>query len=244
MIRKSKKEIQKYYQINNVASTYDNRRFVGLGGEYINSTEITTTLNATKKHLSVNSPKVLDLGAGRGRLSIPLKKAGYNVYCLDSSESMLSYLTKEFPRDHVFIQSVFDKFPSAIKYDGITSLRFFDHFDETDQIKILANGVKSLKNGGKFFLSGLSSQSLEYLVSFLFPYGRYNYYLPMTSYSKIFKKAGLKIRAYESAFFIPRGVFLHTNNLPGLQKFLIKIDTFITRVFPVLGAMKIFVLEK
>ncbi len=95
MKRKNKKEIQKYYQINDVASTYDDRRFVGKGGEYINSTEVKTTLNIMKKCLRVDSPKILDLGSGRGRLSIPLKKAGYNTYCLDSSVSMLAFLTKE-----------------------------------------------------------------------------------------------------------------------------------------------------
>ncbi len=244
MKRKNKKEIQKYYQINDVASTYDNRRFVGKGGEYINSTEVSTTLNVMKKSLGVDSPKVLDLGSGQGRLSIPLKKAGYNTYCLDSSESMLSFLTKEFGRDHIYIQSVFDKIPSSTKFDGVTSLRFFDHFDEADQIKILINGSKSLKKGGMFFLSGLSSHSLEYIVSFLFPYGRYNYYLSPTVYAKIFAKAGLRLTTYESAFFIPRGVFLHTNNYPAIQKALISIDSFMTRILPSFGAMKIFVLEK
>ena len=149
MKRKNKKEIQKYYQINDVASTYDDRRFVGKGGEYINSTEVKTTLNIMKKCLRVDSPKILDLGSGRGRLSIPLKKAGYNTYCLDSSVSMLSFLTKEFGREHIYIQSVFDKLPSNNKFDGVTSLRFFDHFDEADQIKILINVSKSLKKDGK-----------------------------------------------------------------------------------------------
>lgn len=244
MKRKNKKEIQKYYQINNVASTYDDRRFVGKGGEYINSTEVKTTLNIMKKCLRVDSPKILDLGSGRGRLSIPLKKAGYNTYCLDSSVSMLSFLTKEFGREHIYIQSVFDKLASNNKFDGVTSLRFFDHFDEADQIKILINVSKSLKKDGKFFLSGLSSSSLEYLVSFLYPYGRYNYYLPPSAYSKIFAKAGLRLTTYDSAFFIPRGVFLHTNNYPKLQSILVAIDSFMIRLLPSLGAMKIFALEK
>lgn len=244
MKRKNKKEIQKYYQINNVASTYDDRRFIGKGGEYINTTEVSTTLNIMKKILRVDSPRILDLGSGRGRLSIPLKIAGYDTYCLDSSLSMLSFLAKEFHRDHIYIQSVFDKLPAGKKFDGITSLRFFDHFDEADQIKLLKNVSKSLKKDGKFFVSGLSSSSLEYLVSFLFPYGRYNYYLSTSVYNKIFEKAGLKFITYESSFFIPRGVFLHTNNYPKLQRILISIDTFMIRLLPPLGAMKIFVLEK
>jgi len=244
MKRKNKTEIKKYYQFNNVASTYDDRRFSGKGGEYINNTEITTTVNLMKRVLPANSPKILDLGSGRGRLSIPLKNAGYNTYCLDSSESMLSYLTKEFSREHIYIQSVFDKIPSTVKFDGITSLRFFDHFNGSDQTKILLTSSRSLKKSGFFFMSVLSSNSLEYLASYFFPYRRYNYYLSNEKYLSIIRKSGFKLVSYESAFFIPRGVFLHTNNYPRLQKILISIDTFIIRLLPPLGAMKIFVLKK
>ncbi len=244
MQRKNYKQISAYYQRQMVAQSYDKRRFHGIGGEYVNRSEINAVLTAVKINLPTNSPRILDLGAGRGRLSIPLKSAGYRVSCLDASHSMLQFLNKDFKRSNVYIQSVFDPIITKDKYAGITSLRFFDHFNSKDQRKIIANTSKHLDRNGLYFLVVLNSSSLEYLASFLYPYGRYNYYYSHLDYLKMASSLNLNVKSTASAFFLPRGLFLHTNKLPFLQRILISLDQWLTKLLPQFGAMRIYILSK
>lgn len=244
MHQKTNIQIKGYYQQNNVADNYDLRRFNGLGGEYINHAEISLVQTNLKLSLSASSPTVLDLGAGKGRLSIPLVKDGYRVHCLDASQSMLSYLKKHIDAQNIYIQSIFDPIKLKTKFDAITSLRFFDHFSISDQSKILKNTVKYLDKNGVYVYATLNSLSLEYLVSKFFPYGRYNYYYSPKTYARLFKKNGLQIVSTSSRFFFPRGLYLRLNQYPKMLNILIQFEKFVYQNTSHFGALKLFVLKK
>lgn len=243
MAKKNTKQIKSYYQKDNVAEKYDDRRFSSSGGKYINERETLSISSQFSKHLSTDS-KVLDLGAGKGRLSKLLKNLGYKVFCLDSSEAMLSFLSKDFPKNQILIQSCFDPIKSRSKFEGITSLRFFDHFKISDQDKILKNSLKKLTKDGIVVYTCLNKNSLESLVSKLFPYGRYNYYYSDQEYRKLFSKNNLEVIDFTSSFFFLRGIFLKTKGDSFVQRALIALDRLFSRLMPKPGAYYVYTLKK
>lgn len=243
MPKKTTTQIEKYYKKSNVASSYDKRRFSGIGGKYINEEETVSIVKILHRYLPSDS-KVLDLGAGRGRLSIPLSSSGFTVYCLDSSEEMLKYLMKHFKKTQILIQSCFDPIKTRGKFDAITSLRFFDHFNARDQNKIIKNTLQALKPSGIIAYSCLNAISLESLVSSLFSYGRYNYYYPYSQYNTIFSKNKLEVIDRVGVFFLPRGVFLKFGKSRVITNLLILIDKTLSKIFPNFCAMNIFILRR
>ncbi len=241
---KSTKEIQAHYQKSTVADKYDMRRFDGLGGNYVNESEISPVTSLLKSIYGKNKKKILDIGAGRGRLTFPILKIGHQLFCLDSSEAMTKYLSPKISKSNIIIQSAFDKFPKDLLFECITSLRFFDHFNLVDQEKLIKNALKNLSYGGHFIYTGLNSNSIEYLISSLFSYGRYNFYYSHQQYLGMFQKLGLRVISRKSSFIIPRGVFLYTQKLPWLCNFLINSDSFLLRILPNFGAHYTFDLMK
>jgi|CXWL01.1.fsa_nt_gi cyclopropane fatty-acyl-phospholipid synthase-like methyltransferase len=241
---KTTKEIQAHYQQGTVADKYDQRRFEGVGGRYVNDQEIFPVTNQLKSIYGKSKKKILDIGAGRGRLTFPIFKLGHQVFCLDSSKAMTKYLSPKISSKNIIIQSAFEKFPASVVVDCITSLRFFDHFNLLDQEKLIKNAIKNLSYGGHFIYTGLNSNSIEYLLSSLFSYGRYNYYYPDGQYQRMFQNLGMRVLSKNSNFIIPRGVFLYTQKIPWLCNFLINCDRFSQRIMPNFGAYVTYDLMK
>jgi ubiquinone/menaquinone biosynthesis C-methylase UbiE len=243
MSKKNVKQIGSYYKKKDVVDTYDDRRFSGLGGKYINLNELSPILTFLKNKKN-NEIKILDIGAGRGRLSKPMLSKGFNVYCLDFSEEMVEELSKTFDKNKLTQQSIFDVINFKENFDLITSLRFFDHFAKEDQVKILRNLENKLNNGGQIIVPTLNKNSLESLVSKLFPYGRYNYFYSLNEYKEIFDQAGLKIKSYNSKFFFPRGIFLKLNDTGILLTLIMQLDSFLSRLFRDFNAYYFFILKR
>lgn len=240
--KKDSQQISTYYKKKDVVKTYDTRRFSGVGGKYIHNSEVSSLVDLVS--LMTGKKKVLDLGAGRGRLSFVLKEKKLNVYCLEYSEEMVKELQKEIEKKHIFHQSVFDSFPKKEKFKTITSLRFFDHFNIFDQYRILENIVPHLDKGGSLVMTLLNKKSLEAGLSKFFPYGRYNFYYDMPLYLELFEKMGLKLKYQRSTFFLPRGSFLYFQKIPFFVYIAILFDKVLTRLFPQFCAMHVVVLEK
>ncbi len=234
--KKNAKQIGSYYEKKDVVETYNRRRFAGKGGSYISRQEIEPALELLSDTLEPNA-FVLDVGAGRGRLSLPLKKKGFTVFCLDLSTEMLTYLSKYIPKQRLINQSVFEPIKSKNKFDAITGLRFFDHFTYDDQLKIIKNLKKKLKKNGSMVVIALNKHSLESAISGLFPYGRYNYFYSDQEYNRLFKKAGFKVIARQSSIFIPRGLFLKLSRYSAVISLLTVIDQLLKKTFPQLCAV-------
>ena len=72
--------------------------------------------------------KVLDVGAGTGRLSVELYSAGVDVTALDISENMLAYLKKRYPNIKTVVSSG-DKVPwEENTFDAVVSYDAMIHF--------------------------------------------------------------------------------------------------------------------
>jgi|SRR5581483_3349354 len=247
MTKKTPQQISEYYKQKSVVTDYLDRRFKGIGGKYIHQVEVQSILNNLKIIEFTKRPqliKVLDIGAGSGRLSFFLKAKGYNTYCLDSSEAMIKILSRKISKNHIFLQSIFDKMKTPIKFNVICSLRFFDHFNYEDQEKILSNIKHNLASDGYIILTALNSKSLENLLSNFFPYGRYNFYYSDVDFKKLLTKLKLKIILRNGHFFIPRGVFIYSQKIPFITYLLIFIDTLLSKILPSKTAYFTYLLQK
>lgn len=243
MTQKNTEQIRTYYTKAKVVGTYNTRRFAGVGGDYINKSEIAAIID-TVSYANPTPHTVLDLGAGRGRLSLPLKKRGLTVYCLDSSHSMINALRRYFPKAQRLEQSVFDKLKSSMKYDLCTSLRFYDHFSLIDQQKILHNILPSLAKNSQIIFACLNSASWESWLGKMVSYGRYNYYYSHAEYLTMFKKLGLRGVLVQTKFFLPRGIFLYVQKIPGLTPLFMWVDRLLIALRPRSGALFVYLLSR
>lgn len=238
-------EIKDFYSQGEVVKSYDVTRFNGLGGGYINDSEINPNIELLKAHFGEDKKaKVLDLGAGRGRLSGPIKKSGFDIYCLDSSREMVKYLKKTVPAKNIFIQSAFDKVKTPVKFEAITALRFFDHFKLNDQKKILLNVKKSIKKNGVVVFSALNKNGIESLLSRFFYFGKVNYFYSDEDFKKMFSSCGFKVLSRKQKFFFPRGLFLKTQKNDFIGKVSIALDSFLSKVFPDNCSYFVYLLER
>lgn len=239
--RKSSEEITSYYQKQNVAESYDTRRFKGEGGLFITKYEMLPILELLA---SINNKDmtVLELGAGRGRLTKYLYRLNNNLFCLERSEAMISFLSKILPTKQVLHQSVFDSIRNNQKFGVVTSLRFFDHFNIAGQHTIFKNLSNNISSESYFIYAGLNYFSLENLLSKFFPYGRYNYYYPESELIKLFKLHNFEVIEKKSQFFLPRGAFLYAQR--GVLLWLFKlIDSIGLKLFPGLGSYQVYLLK-
>lgn len=247
MHKKKASWIRKYYKKREVVNSYNVRRFKGSGGKYVDRSEINSLVFLVKKVTrgrKHNTIRILDLGAGRGRLSSKLKRLGFDVYCMDASEEMSKFLLKHFSENKIITQSVFDLFKNTTRFDLIVSLRFLDHFSIKNQEKILKNCSKSLSKNGYIIYTGLNRFGLEGLLSRFFSYSKYNYYYKDSDYRKLFKKKGFVVKKKLGIFFLPRGFFLYSQKIPILLFFLTKVNDFFTMHFSIACSLWIYLLQK
>ena len=98
--------------------------------------------------------KVLEIGAGTGRLFINALNQGADIYGLDISETMLNVLYKKLPKEQHYrlsLQNIID-FSFDFKFDLIIApFRVIMHLlDKEEQIKAINNVYKHLTNNGRF----------------------------------------------------------------------------------------------
>jgi SAM-dependent methyltransferase len=98
--------------------------------------------------------KVLEIGAGTGRLFINALNQGADIYGLDISEAMLEVLYKKLQPEQYYrisLQNLID-FTFDFKFDLIIApFRVIMHLpDKKDQLKAIDNIYNHLNNNGKF----------------------------------------------------------------------------------------------
>ena len=242
MIKSSVPKFESYYTKRRVVASYEEKRFKGFGGKYVDENETGLIVEMTKSY-DREGRRVLDVGAGKGRLAMALRKVGFDVFCLDSSPEMIKILKKYFSNDRIFLQSAFDPININFKFDSITSLRFFDHLELENQKKVLENLVGYLEKRGFLTYSALNKCSLEALLSKYLSYGKQNYFYGDNDFRKVFKNLGLRVRLARGRFFLPRGVFLHLTKIPYLLQILILLDRSLSTIFPKFNSYLVYLLE-
>jgi SAM-dependent methyltransferase len=107
-----------------------------------------------KKKLKKIQGKVLELGCGTGRLTIPLKKAGINIVGLDQAKAMVQIARKKAAKKNLKISFIVNDaitFDSHSKFDTIIfPYNSLTQIAEKDIPKLIINIKNHLKPDSKF----------------------------------------------------------------------------------------------
>ena len=109
------------------------------------------------------APRVLDLCCGTGRISAELARCGFDVAGVDFTESFLNTAIEDARYENLDIEYILAdarEFLRSDYFDMIVNLYIsFGYFpDIKDDIKIINNAYKSLKNGGTFIIDTLGKE--------------------------------------------------------------------------------------
>lgn len=216
-----------FYKEKEIASTYDDKRFKGLGGRIINRREKKNVLNMLG---DIEGKKIIDLGAGTCRYSVEFASKGAEVTALDISDKML-----EVGREKAEERGVEDNIEFVQgdakntdyddeEFDVATSLRVFHVIDDAEA---LFREMKRLTNDRILFdFFNLWSKRIFY-----------NKFLGMDStlrrkkkMKKLLSKSGFYNIEVKRDFLYPYGFYRHTPRpIPRLYN---KIDQKMGNTFP------------
>jgi len=107
----------------------------------------------------IRGKKVLDLGAGTGRLTPWLLMGGAKLASFDLSEGMLRILKRKYPKSETILGDVLDL--SGIEegsYDIVTAAFLIVHIAEKNLGKFFNEVYRVLKPGGIFVLSNINQR--------------------------------------------------------------------------------------
>jgi len=146
---------------DNSARFYDciyQRRF----GEGLNQL---TQANLRQIQQLVPGGKILDFGAGTGRVSIPLAKLGYEVEAIDISQAMLDVLIEKAARENLIIQTAQDIGNTDWSKDMVIAVFtvFAYILEDLEMESTLKLIYDSLKPGGYFMFDLVKKEEYQHL---------------------------------------------------------------------------------
>lgn len=124
----------------------------------------------SKLKLGANS-RVLDIGSGFGKQSIPLLRIGCNVVAVDASDASIDALNRCARAEGLSskLQTICCKFDDMslpyVPFDYAVSSYAFYH--SKDKLKVLTQIYEKLKIGGAFFICGPANSNNQGMKSFL-----------------------------------------------------------------------------
>jgi ubiquinone/menaquinone biosynthesis C-methylase UbiE len=118
---------RQFYNQTEVASSYDELRFGGASGAWVNAREIELALTLVPPF-----HRALDLGCGTGRLTRALAQRGPTVG-MDASSAMLTQAQKSTASTLVQGDGFALPFADA-SFDAVVAVRFFFHFEKVDTL--------------------------------------------------------------------------------------------------------------
>lgn len=147
MSKKSVKMVSSVAGYNLAAANYDQKE------KYLDSFEQNKLLPLLG---DVAGKKILDVGAGTGRLSVPLAKQGALVTALDISEEMLKILQRK-NSSIVAVVSDAEDLPFDNNYfDYVIAAFFIVHLK--DPSRFFDDVYRVLKDGGKFIVTNINQK--------------------------------------------------------------------------------------
>lgn len=133
------------------ASVYDEAYQESFGEIYTSLTDL--TLDFVQKNTEPGS-SILDLGAGTGRLSIPLSEFGYSVVAVDASSQMLRVLTRKDPKNRIqTIHSKVQDMDLGRIYDAVICVfSVFCYLTETEDLYTAIERIAEHTSSGGYIL--------------------------------------------------------------------------------------------
>lgn len=194
---------QEWYQENDIAEVYDDKRFSG-GGQFIDRREKEAVLDALTP---LDDKQILEVACGTGRFTVMLANRGANIVGMDISEAMLEQGRNKAAETGVdgdlsFMQGDAGRLPFPDNhFDTVFAMRFF-HLAPDPQGFI--QEMRRVSTDQVFFdtFNRYSARSI------------YNWALPMGSrlYSgrearELAVGAGLEVANAEHDFVLPYGFY-------------------------------------
>ena len=122
-----------------------------------------TQANLRQIQQLIPSGKILDFGAGTGRLSIPLAKLGYEVEAIDISQAMLDVLIEKAARENLIIQTAQEIENTDWSKDMVISvLTVFAYIQKDLEMESTIKFIyDSLKPGGYFMFDLVKKEGYQ-----------------------------------------------------------------------------------
>jgi len=223
------------YNIEDFVQEYDKDRYGGSFGQYLENLEVETFLSM----MNPESEIILDLGAGTGKLSIPLILKSKKVLSVDSSVHMLNVARLKSHELNIEIKTVIsDAYCLSFKdhtFDCVVSSRLLMHLIDWKK------GIKEICRVSRKelvidFPSNFSFASLDILFKrikrFFLPETQvYNKY-SIGDVTEEIKKNGFEIVQTRKEFFVPLTLHRFFNH-PEISNMIEKIfrNFYITELF-------------
>ena len=104
----------------------------------------------------IKGKKVLDAGAGTGRLTVELARLGAEVTVLDISEEMLKILQKKNPKVKIVVGDVENMPFEKESFDLVVAAFVIVHLK--NPIRVFDEVYRVLKDGGKFLVTNINQK--------------------------------------------------------------------------------------
>jgi hypothetical protein len=134
-------------------------------------------LNIINQYLMVDNAKILDLGAGTGRLSIPMAKSGHSITAVDQCLGMLDELDKKLINNPLDITCHFDTNCNHILQEHDLAIALFTVMAYSTTLEQLKNTLKTvydkLKQGAYFIFDLEKITGYQPFRNGIMPYQNY-----------------------------------------------------------------------
>mgnify|MGYP000374457086 CR=1 FL=1 len=194
---------QEWYQADEVAQTYEEKRF-SRGGRLIDRREKRAVLEAIGP---VEGTDVLEVACGTGRFTVMLAERGADITGLDISGAMLQQGRQKARQagvlDHLeFMRGDAARLPFPDDhFDVVMAMRFF-HLADTPA-KFLSEMARVAEHG--VFFDTFNARSTRSLYNFLLPMGSRLY--TRSEVGRLLEEAGLSLADAEHDFVLPYGFY-------------------------------------
>jgi ubiquinone/menaquinone biosynthesis C-methylase UbiE len=225
---KSKREYVSYYQEREIAKNYIHRDLYG-ANPLLTNVETRIVLKTFKRLLDCKKCRLLDLASGPGRIVQRLESHFAFSVGVDTSFFMLKNQKNKTKRVRKVLADV-ELLPfQEEQFDLITGFKFLVNLPQENRTAIYIEAKRVLKENGIIaFNYHLNSLSLRGMRDILLGYRSSSKVISPFSAKREVEKVGFKILGI---FGVNMIVFFRLFSfLP--SNFLIKIDSFLGRVFP------------
>ena len=157
----NKEDFKKYYQQEDVTSSYSEQRLKNNYRIKKRQKELELFLELLDK---TNGEEILEIGCSSGFLTKHLGKAT----AIDTSATMLQFTKEENPQAKVLEADMFNLPFKNNSFDKIITMRVWNHLDEEDLRKVSKEARRVLREGGILVFDIEEKNWLRRLVNFFY----------------------------------------------------------------------------